>query len=431
MKGLEASKDEYLYNQTFAELKNKTLVTNPDGSHSIVDLATGKSTPVDETDTTGFTSWLSSVGNGTITQDYSTDHNGKTGWHAIDIDGKIGDLVTSPVSGTVTEAAFEEGWGNTVVIEDSNGNKWRMAHFDSTNITVGDTISSGQAIGILGNTGNVIPGEGGDGSHLHLQVQGASGGYVDPRSLMGSTKSSGNSDAKKMAQDIFDGVSSLNVSNLPTAMRAQVDQELSILKAEAKQSGDMEGIIKASAGGKDVDSTFMTSFDKGANVIYQIQDLQQIFLDDSKQGEYSKQQEETTGYDLNPIWGKLRKFNPWDTSAAEISAQLQAIVPNLARGVYGEVGVLTDNDIKNYSQTLPTLNSTEEVRKAVLGMTVLSVQRSLENKLKTQAASGRDVSGFLQIYQEIKSTADSLLSFTSGNSESSENTDSDPLNILP
>ena len=42
-------------------------------------------------------------------------------------------------------------------------------------------------------------------------------------------------------------------------------------------------------------------------------------------------------------------------------------------------------------------------------MTVRSVQRSLENKIKTQAGFGRDVSGILEVYNSTKITADGLL----------------------
>lgn len=217
-------------------------------------------------------------------------------------------------------------------------------------------------------------------------------------------------DAEKIARDIFNGNTTLNVSQYPTAKRQEIETALTKLKQQAKESGDVEGVIKASAGGKDVAESFITSFDKAANVVYQIEDLQRIFDNEKLSKDYVDQQKKDTGIDLNPIWGKVRKFNPWDMDAQAIKAQLQAIVPNLARGIYGEVGVLTDNDIKNYAQTLPTLTSTEEVRKAVLGMTVRSVQRSIENKLKSQAASGRDVSGYLQMYTDLKSVADNLLS---------------------
>lgn len=84
-----------------------------------------------------------------------------------------------------------------------------------------------------------------------------------------------------------------------------------------------------------------------------------------------------------------------------INAQLQAIVPNLARGVYGEVGVLTDNDIANYRKTLPNLTSPKDQNDAVLALTLKAVQNNLKNTLVTSANSKKDVSRFIPQYNEV------------------------------
>lgn len=84
-----------------------------------------------------------------------------------------------------------------------------------------------------------------------------------------------------------------------------------------------------------------------------------------------------------------------------INAQLQAIVPNLARGVYGEVGVLTDNDIANYRKTLPNLTSPNDQNDAVLALTLKTVQNNLKNTLLTAANSKIDVSRFTPQYLEV------------------------------
>ena len=209
--------------------------------------------------------------------------------------------------------------------------------------------------------------------------------------------------AQEIAEGIFNGTSTLKPSDYGK-LKGEVDRELGLLKARALAEGNIEGVMRASAGGKDVDATWLQSFEKGMNVIYQLGDLSSS-LDNGATLADGTVVPEATG----PIWGIIRSNNPYDTKAQLIKAQLQAIVPNLARGVYGEVGVLTDNDIKNYAQTLPNLKSTEEVRNAVLGITVKSVQRSLENKIRSAAGVGRDMSGLTGIYNEIKNTADSLL----------------------
>ena len=110
----------------------------------------------------------------------------------------------------------------------------------------------------------------------------------------------------------------------------------------------------------------------------------------------------------DPIIGTLRSMNPYDFDARAIQATLQATVPNLARGVYGEVGVLTDNDIRNYIKTLPNISSTEAQNKFVLGMTLRSLQRGFESQLEVLAAAGYDISGFKSVVTRMNQTAETI-----------------------
>lgn len=130
--------------------------------------------------------YASITGNGTVTHDFDTPVNyiaGRTTHGGYDIDGKIGDTVYAPVSGTIITSEKAAGWGNTIVIEDAQGNRWRMAHFNTLGAKVGDKVSSGQSIGTLGNSGTVFSGGEGDGSHLHLEVKNSSGKLVDPSTI--------------------------------------------------------------------------------------------------------------------------------------------------------------------------------------------------------------------------------------------------------
>ncbi len=207
------------------------------------------------------------------------------------------------------------------------------------------------------------------------------------------TASTGKLTPETIAANIMSGVSSIRVNELPTAQRAKVDAELTRLKSEAKASGDTVGELRASAGGKDVAESFNTSFDKGVGVLQQIDQLQELI------------KSEKTG----PITGLVRSNNPYDVKAREMKALLTSIIPNLARGVYGEVGVLTDNDVQLYSKTLPNITDTEATNKLILSATIKGVGRSLERKLKTQASAGRDVSGFVDEYLELMDRSNSLL----------------------
>lgn len=114
--------------------------------------------------------------------------------------------------------------------------------------------------------------------------------------------------------------------------------------------------------------------------------------------------------DTGPIVGIVKSANPYDTKAQEMKAAITAIVPKLARGVYGEVGVLTDADIENYSRTIANLKNTSDVNKAVMAMTLEIATRSLANQLNSLSAGGRDVSRFEAIYTGLNTKAASVKS---------------------
>lgn len=103
-------------------------------------------------------------------------------------------------------------------------------------------------------------------------------------------------------------------------------------------------------------------------------------------------------------------MNPYDTDAQVLGASLNALIPNLARGVYGEVGVLTDNDIRQYARTIPNLTQTNDVNNAVLALTLDTVAGGYKRQLQTLAAAGKDVSGFSGLYDSIKAESDAIKS---------------------
>jgi len=151
--------------------------------------------------------------------------------------------------------------------------------------------------------------------------------------------------------------------------------------------------LLATKGGKALTDTPLQQINKGLTVLGQLGALQ-TNISNTKTG---------------PILGAFKGINPWDTNAQTIKAQLNAIVPNLARGIYGEVGVLTDNDIKTYSKTIGNLTSTNDVNNAIMYITLDLIGKSIKNTLEVQAAGGRDVSRFVDIYTNMEATKNSIL----------------------
>jgi hypothetical protein len=141
----------------------KLVRTKSDGTYEVIDGAK-------KSETIRSKGILSTLGNGKITG-YGGAYDGGKG---LDVDGTKGD----PVMGfagkvvSVIDANFASSpYGNSVVIEDADGNQIRLSHLDSLNVQPGQEIRESDLLGTLGNTGNVIPGPNGDGSHLDIRVK--------------------------------------------------------------------------------------------------------------------------------------------------------------------------------------------------------------------------------------------------------------------
>ena len=225
------------------------------------------------------------------------------------------------------------------------------------------------------------------------------------KSGSGGEKSGADDAITRDVDSIMQGVLNLPDISVSGNYRAQVAGALGKKFFEAKQSGDIEGTMRASAAfDKEPSDSFMGSMEKTVAVLGQLGVLQ----------------ENIEGVSTGPIVGAFKSKNPWDTEAQVIKAQLNAIVPNLARGVYGEVGVLTDNDIKTYSQTIPNMESPESVRDAVLYITVDMIKRNIETKIANQAAGQRDMSGYANIYSNVMELSDGILSDMRGDAPAPE-----------
>lgn len=201
----------------------------------------------------------------------------------------------------------------------------------------------------------------------------------------------------QMVDDIMKGVSEAkDIENMPKDLKEQANAELAKRRAEATKAGDTLGVLRASAGySKDVDQTFLTNYTKKLNILSQLDDIQASF--------------KNMGSKVGPIIGILSSNNPYDAKAREFNAKLTAVVPNLARGVYGEVGVLTNQDIETYKKTIPNLRDTATANKLLMAMTVKLVQRTIEKELRTQANAGRDVSRFVSDLESARQQSNEIL----------------------
>lgn len=108
----------------------------------------------------------------------SDPHGGKsTVFHSgIDIAGRVSDRkVIAAKSGKVIYAKHSgKGYGNHIIIEHENGMQTLYAHLESINVSEGQKVSQGDAIGVIGTTGDST------GLHLHFEVR-KNGSATDPQ----------------------------------------------------------------------------------------------------------------------------------------------------------------------------------------------------------------------------------------------------------
>ena len=109
---------------------------------------------------------------------YSTLHKGSSAnADGVDYSAAIGTPVSAQLDGEVVFAGDKGGWGNRVSIKDNSGNIHTYNHLSQMNVNVGDIIGAGSSIGQVGNTGNVMAG---DGSKLTpAQIASGRGAHLD------------------------------------------------------------------------------------------------------------------------------------------------------------------------------------------------------------------------------------------------------------
>lgn len=89
---------------------------------------------------------------------------GKNGHKGIDLCAPLGTSIMATASGKVTLASRYRDYGNCVIIDHGNGISTLYAHASRLCVNVGDTVSAGDVIALVGSTGNST------GNHLHFEV---------------------------------------------------------------------------------------------------------------------------------------------------------------------------------------------------------------------------------------------------------------------
>ena len=96
----------------------------------------------------------------------------------IDFAGGFRSDIVASKGGTVVAATYHYSYGNYVIIDHGNGIETLYAHADELKVSVGQQVSQGQVIALVGSTGNST------GPHLHFEVR-VNGQHTDPLNYIG------------------------------------------------------------------------------------------------------------------------------------------------------------------------------------------------------------------------------------------------------
>lgn len=96
----------------------------------------------------------------------------------LDIDDTSSSDIRASNNGTVISAGWNSGgYGNLTLIDHGDGVVTAYAHQSSIKVRVGQSVSRGQSIGVIGTTGSST------GTHLHFETR-VNGSAVNPRNLL-------------------------------------------------------------------------------------------------------------------------------------------------------------------------------------------------------------------------------------------------------
>ena len=108
--------------------------------------------------------------------------SGGDDYHAgLDIAGEKGQAIYATAAGRVSQASYQSGYGNLVVVDHGFGLETKYGHLSSFTVKPGQSVKRGDVIGRLGATGRAT------GYHLHYEVR-ANGRLLNPLQLLTQQK---------------------------------------------------------------------------------------------------------------------------------------------------------------------------------------------------------------------------------------------------
>lgn len=105
--------------------------------------------------------------------------SGKHKFHSgYDLAAPSGSPIYAMYSGTVSVSKWDDGYGNYIIIDHSDGQQTLYAHCSKLLVSVSERVEAGQEIAKVGSTGNST------GPHLHVELR-IGGKRYDPEWILG------------------------------------------------------------------------------------------------------------------------------------------------------------------------------------------------------------------------------------------------------
>jgi|3_EtaG_2_1085321.scaffolds.fasta_scaffold33938_2 murein DD-endopeptidase MepM/ murein hydrolase activator NlpD len=124
---------------------------------------------------------------GTITTPYGGNTRGEAVHPGVDIANKEGTPVPALADGVITAVEPKDnGMGNTVTLQDSNGDTHQYGHLRNSIVKAGQRVRRGEQIAAMGQSGNSYSPSGGDPSHLDIRIVSAYGKWKNPMTYVKS-----------------------------------------------------------------------------------------------------------------------------------------------------------------------------------------------------------------------------------------------------
>lgn len=125
-----------------------------------------------------------------------------------------------------------------------------------------------------------------------------------------------------------------------------------------------------------------------------------------------------------PAVGRVRQLLGgvgYDKLAIRLNNLVDSLTPGLARGVFGEVGVLTDDDVRRYKALIPNITRNPDVAEAIMKDLVSTLESRRKISIDVWDKAGFDVDNFkekkpeknVKLEQEIFNLAERMKSISS------------------